>query len=119
MGLNVSAWQGLELEQRIAEGNRNEVWRGSLSGRPVSIRRSRRDENSLNWELDLIDHLASSGFTVPTVIESTDAERVKGDETTSYADWMSASRLGSLIQATSGSSGGVGSWCRNRAGFAW
>ena len=37
-------------------------------------------------------------------------ERVKGDETTSYADWMSASRLGSLIQATSGSFGGVGGW---------
>lgn len=36
------------------------------------------------------------------------AERVKGDETTSYADWMSASRLGSLIHATSGSFGGVG-----------
>lgn len=35
-------------------------------------------------------------------------ERVKGDETTSYADWMSASRLGSLIHATSGSFGGVG-----------
>ncbi len=28
------------------------------------------------------------------------SERVKGDETTSYADLMSASRVGSLIQAT-------------------
>ena len=46
------------------------------------------------------------------------AERVKGDEATSYADWMSASRFGSLIQATSGSFGGVGGWWRNRAGFA-
>jgi len=46
------------------------------------------------------------------------AERVKGDETTSYADWMSASRLGSLIHATWGSSGGVGGRWRNRAGLA-
>jgi hypothetical protein len=46
------------------------------------------------------------------------SERVKGDETTSHADWMSASRLGSLIHATSGSFGGVGGRCRNRAGFA-
>ena len=45
-------------------------------------------------------------------------ERVKGDETTSYADWMSASRVGSLIHATSGRAGGVGGWWRNRAGFA-
>lgn len=46
------------------------------------------------------------------------SERVKGDETTSHADWMSASRLGSLIHATPGSFGGVGGWWRNRAGFA-
>ena len=46
------------------------------------------------------------------------SERVKGDETTVYADLMSASRLGSLIHATSGSSGGVRGRCRNRAGFA-
>ena len=51
-------------------------------------------------------------------IEALSAERVKGDETTSYADWMSASRLGSLIHATSGSFGGVGGWWRNRAGLA-
>ena len=55
-------------------------------------------------------HLLTSGLAEP--------ERVKGDETTSYADWMSASRLGSLIQATSGSFGGVGGWWRNRPGFA-
>ena len=36
------------------------------------------------------------------------AQRVKGDEASSYADWMSASLLGSLIHATTGSFGGVG-----------
>ena len=46
------------------------------------------------------------------------AEPVKAGETTSYADLMSASGEGSLIQATVGSFGGDGGWCRNRAGLA-
>jgi hypothetical protein len=37
-----------------------------------------------------------------------EAEPVKAGETTSHADLMSASGLGSLIQATVGSFGGVG-----------
>jgi len=46
------------------------------------------------------------------------AEPVKPDETTSHVDLMSASGVGSLIQAMVGSSGGVGRRCRNRAGLA-
>ena len=45
-------------------------------------------------------------------------EPVKLGETTSYADSMSASVLGSLIQATVGSLGGWGRRWRNLAGFA-
>ncbi|MEM7271656.1 MAG: phosphotransferase [Actinomycetota bacterium] len=75
MNLDISHWRALEPESKITEGNRNEVWRGSLGGEPVSIRRSRRDEPSLDWELDLIEHLASLGFEVPTVRRSTDGRR--------------------------------------------
>jgi len=75
MALDVSAWHSLELEEAIAEGNRNEVWRGSMGGAVVSVRQSRRDESSLNWELDLIDHLDRLGFRVPTVIDSTHGQR--------------------------------------------
>ena len=75
MGFDTSAWPGLELEQQITEGNRNEVWRGSLKGVPVSVRRSRRDERSLNWELDLVGHLDQLGFKVPTVIEAANGRR--------------------------------------------
>lgn len=39
------------------------------------MRRSRRDEESLGWELDLVGYLASSGFKVPEVIESNDGRR--------------------------------------------
>ncbi len=45
-------------------------------------------------------------------------EPIKAGETTSHADLMSASGLGSLIQATVGSFGGVGRWWRNRTGLA-
>jgi hypothetical protein len=45
-------------------------------------------------------------------------EPVKAGETTAHADLMSASGVGSLIQATVGSFGGVGGRCRNRAGLA-
>lgn len=75
MDFDVSPWRGLKLEHQIAEGNRNEVWRGSLNDKPVSVRRSRRDDRSLNWELDLIDYLNTAGFKVPTVIESNDGRR--------------------------------------------
>lgn len=51
------------------------------------------------------------------VIDGT-PEPVKPGETSSYADVMSASRLGSLIQATVGSCGGWGRRCRNLAGLA-
>jgi transposase len=42
---------------------------------------------------------------------------VKPDETTCHADLMSASAVGSLIQATVGSFGGWGRRCPNRAGL--
>ena len=45
-------------------------------------------------------------------------EPVKPGETTCHADLMSASGVGSLIQATVGSVGGVGRRCPNRAGLA-
>jgi Ser/Thr protein kinase RdoA (MazF antagonist) len=78
MSLDVAAWPGLRLAARVLEGNRNEVWRGSIDGRAVSIRQSRRTEPSLDWELDLIAHLDSLGFTVPTVVAAGDGSRHVG-----------------------------------------
>ncbi len=63
----IDAWRGLELVEPVEEGNRNEVWRASLNGQAVSVRRSRRNAASLHWELDLIDRLDQLGFTVPAV----------------------------------------------------
>jgi hypothetical protein len=46
------------------------------------------------------------------------SEPVKPDETVDHSALMSASRLGSLIHAAVGSSGGAGRRWLNRAGFA-
>ena len=55
---------------------------------------------------------------VPLCPRRTRPEPVKPDETTCHADLMSASGVGSLIQATVGSFGGRGRRCPNRAGLA-
>ena len=60
----------------------------------------------------------SADTTEPAGTETTAPEPVKPGETTCYADLMSASGVGSLIQATVGSFGGVGRRCPNRAGLA-
>lgn len=70
--LAIGAWGGLELVERIEHGNRNEVWRATRNGDSFSVRRSRRSEASLRWELDLIDLLAHNGFLVPTVVATDD-----------------------------------------------
>jgi hypothetical protein len=66
--------------------------------------------------------LAPSSPSVPKVspwrLPSAAPEHVKAGETVSYLDLMSASGVGWLIQATVGNFGGVGRWCRNRAGLA-
>lgn len=111
MTLDVSAWSSIEVHEQITEGNRNEVWRGLLGSSSVSIRRSRRDSASLDWELDLIKHLAASGFRVPTIIESTDGCRhvdgvvvqrwLEGRLPRSDRDWrLVASELQRLHRAT-------------------
>ena len=38
-------------------------------------RRSRRSPASLEWELDLLDHLSQRGFTVPEVVPARDGRR--------------------------------------------
>ena len=75
------------------------------------MRRSRRDDLSLKWELDLIDHLGAAGFKVPTVIESNDGHRhvdqtvvqhwLHGRAPASDHDWhLVAAELQRLHQAT-------------------
>ncbi len=72
---DTTAWGALRLGEPIDEGNRNAVWRATLDGEAVAVRRSRRSEASLDWELDLIELLDGAGFRVPTVRRTLDGRR--------------------------------------------
>ena len=95
--LPVSAWSGVELIEPVDEGNRNEVWRGTLAGESVAVRRSRRSPASLEWELSLIGNLHAAGFVVPTVVTADDGSQsidgvvvqrwIEGRPPSSDADW--------------------------------
>ena len=113
METDTSRWGPLTLVDQITEGSRNEVWRGSLGGRVVSIRRSRRPSASLDWELDLIDHLGHLGFRVPSIIPTLDGRRhldgvvvqhwLDGRPPDSERDWhLVAITLRKLHAATTG-----------------
>lgn len=113
MAIDTTPWRSVELRERVAEGNRNEVWRATRGGDDVSVRRSRRSVASLDWELDLIAHLDRDGFVVPTVIESDDGRRhidgvvvqrwLSGRPPTSANDWtLVAQTLQRLHRSTTG-----------------
>lgn len=109
----LAAWTGLRLIERIEEGNRNEVWRGEIDGMAIAVRRSRRADDSLDWELDLIEALAREGFTVPTVVTTDDGQRsadgrivqrwIEGHPPTTSDHWHAvASTLQRLHQTETG-----------------
>lgn len=94
----MSAWSGVELDEPVLGGHRNEVWSGWLHHQRVSVRRSRRSPESLEWELGLLVELERAGFLVPMVVR-TDSGRlsaggvivqrwIDGREPTSVEDWL-------------------------------
>ena len=54
------------------------MWRATRGGESFAVRRSRRSESSLRWELDLIEFLSRRGFVVPSVV-STDDNQLQHD----------------------------------------
>lgn len=111
--MDIAAWPNLTLVEQILEGNRNTVWKGDLAGRPVAVRRSKRPEASLNWELDLVVHLDSLGFRVPTPVSTLQGALhengvvvqrwLEGEPPTTPSDWdLVARELRRLHAATSG-----------------
>ncbi|WP_170047650.1 phosphotransferase enzyme family protein [Couchioplanes caeruleus] len=72
---SVAAWSGIELVERLTGGARNEVVLARRGGRRVVVRQSGRSLPALEWELDLLDHLASHGIGVPRPIVTDDGRR--------------------------------------------
>lgn len=93
------AWGDARLVRRVAEGP-GAVWLARLGGQHVAVRASRRSLPALEWELDLLDHLAEVGgfgLRVPAPIRTVEARRhqagvvvaawLDGRAPQSKADW--------------------------------
>lgn len=109
--MDIAAWRKLELDHRIVEGNRNEVWKGSLAGQTVAVRQSRRSDASLLWELELLQHLDALGFRVPVPLATNDGDLhhdgivvqrwLTGEPPASESDWaLVAAELQRLHKAS-------------------
>jgi Ser/Thr protein kinase RdoA (MazF antagonist) len=68
----LGAWGGVELAEPMAGGNRSVVVSATLSGARVVVRRSRRSEAGLEWELKLMEHLRAVGLATPEVVAAAD-----------------------------------------------
>ena len=71
----LEAWGQLEVADVLGGGNRNTVMEARLAACRVVVRRSRRPPASLDWEADLLDHLARNGLRVPVVVPALDGRR--------------------------------------------
>lgn len=111
--LDLRPWNGLQLVETIKVGSRGHVWRGRLGRTAVSVKQSRRSAASLEWELDLVDHLYQSGFLVPRVLPSKHGDRhvdgvvvqrwLEGRPPSTAADWQRvAAELTRLHDLTAG-----------------
>lgn len=73
--MDLTPWGAPPLGERLGGGHRNDVYR---VGDGWVVRRSRRSSASLEWELDLLEHLARHGFLVPEVVPTLDGRRHVG-----------------------------------------
>jgi Ser/Thr protein kinase RdoA (MazF antagonist) len=69
--MDLSPWGSPPLGERLGGGHRNVVHRAG----DWVVRRSRRSPASLEWELDLLDHLSRNDFIVPAVVPTRDGRR--------------------------------------------
>lgn len=70
--MDLAPWGSPPLGERLGGGHRNDVYR---VGTDRVARRSRRTTASLEWELDLLEHLGRHGFVVPAVVPAHDGRR--------------------------------------------
>jgi Ser/Thr protein kinase RdoA (MazF antagonist) len=63
---------GAIVERRLPGGTRSAVWAVSICGRRYVARQTRRSEEDLVWELDLLRHLKACGLRVPRPLAAGD-----------------------------------------------
>jgi len=71
----LAAWGQPVVIGPLGGGNRNTVWELRIGGQRLVGRRSGRPPASLDWELDLLGHLARQGLRVPAVVPALDGHR--------------------------------------------
>lgn len=71
----VAAWSRVELVQALAGGARNQVYLARRGSRQLVVRRSTRLAASLDWELDLLEHLRAHAIGVPQPVPTDDGRR--------------------------------------------
>jgi len=82
----VAAWSGVVLESPVPDGHRNEVWAARSPDGRCAVRRSRRSSASLQWELELIEHLDRAGFLVPVPVRTSDGQLSQEEQTAAQAN---------------------------------
>ena len=74
----VAVWEGLELSTPLTGGGRNPVYLAGRGGQRLVVRGTGRSAQSLDWELDLLEHLAAQGIGVPRTVPTDDGRRHVG-----------------------------------------
>jgi Ser/Thr protein kinase RdoA (MazF antagonist) len=71
----LAGWGRPTVVGPIGGGNRNPVLELRVGRQRLVARRSRRSPASLDWEIDLLDHLAGNGVAVPVIVPALDGRR--------------------------------------------
>lgn len=75
----LGAWgRPVQILERLARANRNEIWAVRVDGRRYAACVSERPIAALEWEIRLLDHLHSAGMLVPTALPTPDGRRRVG-----------------------------------------
>jgi Ser/Thr protein kinase RdoA (MazF antagonist) len=109
----VQAWAGVQVLRPLAGGNRNPVLLARRGRQRLVVRRSGRTPDALDWELDLVEHLAAHGVGVAALVPADDGRRhvdgvvvqefVDGGPPQSDADWrLVAGALRTVHRVTAG-----------------
>jgi Ser/Thr protein kinase RdoA (MazF antagonist) len=71
----LAAWGQVTVVRPLGGGNRNDLLEIHRGRERLVARRSRRTPASLDWEVDLLDHLVGHGLRVPAILPSLDGRR--------------------------------------------